>query len=286
MTETAQRGPADQPASTVTAIRSEQPPPPEVARLVSEFNQQSKANEKLYARAKQTADAASREAAAARQADAVRDEADASYEVIQAEDPDRRASRPRQWTIAGGTLLLDGVACYFAAEALGASQQETVAWAALFLALLGIGEVALDHFSEDHRGVWRWVAAALAGFIGLLGVLRYSFLVTVGAEGLVAATVGAALFTAATAGFVLIGYRALRLAEAGQAWRARRRLRATEKAAEQAHRALDRMLARRDRLAGAYLARIRLRLVQTCDSAALSQAERAVWAHLVGEDLR
>jgi hypothetical protein len=256
-----------------------------VARLVSEHNQQSKAHEKLYARAKQAADAASRAAFTAQQADAARDDADATYEAIQAEEPDRPAPRPRQWAIAGGALLLDGVACYFAAQALGAGEQETIAWTVLFLALLGIGEVALDHFSEDRGAVWHWIAVALAGFIGLLGVLRYSFLVTVGADRLVAAVVGAALFTAATAGFVLIGYRALRLAEASQAWRARRQLLAMERAAQEAHRRLGRMSAKRDRLAGAYLARIRLRLIRTSSSSELAQMERVLWAHLVGQDL-
>jgi len=284
MTESAQRDPADQPGSTVTALRSEQQPAVDAAQLVAEHNQQNKTHEKQYAQTRQATDTASRAAAVARQADAARDDAEATHEAIQAENPDRHAPRPRQWAIACGALLLDGVACYFAAEALGAGQQETVAWAALFLALLGIGEIALDHYSEDHRAAWRWVAVALAGFIGLLGVLRYSFLVTVGAEGLATAAIGTVLFTAATAGFVLIGYRALRLAEGGRAWRARRQLRAMQKSAVQAHHRLDQTLAQRDRLASAYLARIRVRLVRTCSSGELAQLERALRAHLIGED--
>lgn len=284
MTETAPRGPADQAGSTVTALRTEQLPMPDVARLVAEYNQQSKAHEKLYARARQAADAASRAAGAASHADAARDDADAAFEAVQAEEPDRRAPRPRQWAIASGALLLDGVACYFAAEALDGGQQETVAWAALFLALLGVGEIALDHFSEEHRTAWRWIVVALAAFIGMLGVLRYWFLLTVSADGLVAASVGAALFTAATAGFVLIGYRALRLAEASETWRARRRLRAMEAAAREAHRKFDRMRERRDRLTGAYLARIRLRLVQICSSTELPQVEQDLRGHLAGQD--
>jgi hypothetical protein len=286
MTEPAQRGAADQAGSTVTALRSEQQLGLDVAQLVAEHNQRNKTHEKQYARTRQATDAARGAAAAARQADAARDDAEATHEAIQAEEPDRPAPRPRQWTIAGGALLLDGVACYFAAEALGAGQQETVAWAALFLALLGIGEIALDHYSEDHRAAWRSIAVGLGAFIGLLGVLRYSFLATVGTEGLAAAAIGTVLFTAATAGFVLIGYRALRLAEGSLAWRARRHLRAMERAAAEAHRRLDRIVARRDRLASAYLARIRLRLVRTCSSSDLAQLEQVLWAHLVGEDTR
>jgi hypothetical protein len=283
MTETVQLGSADQPEDGFTALWDEQRRGPDVARVVSDYNQESKANEKQYGRAKQAADSASRIAFAADQADAARDEADATYEAFRAEDPDRNAPRPRQWIIAGAALLLDGVACYFAAEALDSGQGETIAWAALFLALLGIGEVALDHFSEDHRTAWRWIAVALAGFVGLLGVLRYSFLLTVG-RGLLAPSAGAVLFTVATAGFVLIGYRSLRLAETNQAWQARRLLRAKERAAREAHRRLDRMLARRDRLAGAYLARIRLRLVHTCSGSELQQIEQVLWAHLVGQE--
>ena len=268
----------------MTALRGEQPAS-DVTRQVSDYNRRSKAHEKLYARARQAADAASHAADGASRADAARDDAESAHEAIQAEEPDRHAPRPRQWAIAGGALLLDGVACYFAAEALGSDDRETAAWAVLFLALLGIGEVALDHFSAEHRAVWRWIAAALTGFVGLLGVLRFSFLVTVGAEGLVPAAVGAVLFTAVTTGLVLSGYRALRLAEASQAWQARRQLRTRERAASEAHRKLDRMLARRDRLAGAYLARIRLQLVQTCSSSELAEIEQVLWAHLVGTDL-
>ncbi len=280
----------EQQGSTVTALRSEQvlrseQAVPDVVPQIVDCNRASKAHEKLYSRAKQASDIVDRASKDAAKADRACDDADANHETIQAEDPDRRAPRPRQWLIAAGALALDGVACYFAAEALGSGQQETLAWALLFLALLGIGEVALDHYSDGREAAWRLTAAALSGFVVLLGVLRYSFLATVGAEGLIAATVGATLFTIATTGFLLIGYRSLRLAETGQAWRARRQLRAAQQAARAAHAKLDRRADRRDALARAYLSRIRLHLIQTCPGVALAPAEKAIWAHLTGKDM-
>ena len=59
-------------------------------------------------------------------------------------------------------------------------------------------------------------------FVALLSTLRFWFLATVGTGGLVPAIAGACLFTVATAGFLSLGYRALRAAETPQAWRARR----------------------------------------------------------------
>ena len=51
----------------------------------------------------------------------------------------------------------------------------------------------------------------------LLGILRFWFLATIGTDGLVPAATGAALFTAASAGSLCLGYRALRAAETPQA---------------------------------------------------------------------
>src|SRR3984893_8521018 len=110
---------------------------------------------------------------------------------------------------------------YFAAQALGNAQLETVAWAVLFLAVLGSGEVALDYYKERRPRVWRLLVTGLAIFVAGLGVLRYSYLATVGTDQTLAALVAAVLFTAATAGFVMLGYRALRAAETAPTWKAR-----------------------------------------------------------------
>src|SRR5215472_17299466 len=83
----------------------------------------------------------------------------------QAADPERRVPRWRQLLLAGGTLSLDAVACYFAAQALGNGQDETLAWTALFLAVLGAGEFALDFYRDRHRRVWRYIAIGLGGFV-------------------------------------------------------------------------------------------------------------------------
>jgi hypothetical protein len=288
MTEPAQHLQDDQQAvtaSTTMALRTE-PGAADVVPLIAACNRASKAHEKLYSRTKQATDEVGQADDEAAEADDTQDDREAEYEAIQAEDPHRRASRPRQWFIALAVLALDGVACYFAAEALGSGKQETLAWAGLFVALLGIGEIELDRYSEGHRLVWRCIAIALATFIVLLGVLRFSFLVVVGDEGLVAAAVGTTLFTIVTTGFVLIGYRALRLAETGQAWKARRRLRVQQSAAAAAHARHGRLTGRRDALARAYLSRIRLHLLEACSGAELAQAEQAVWAHLTGRDPR
>jgi len=289
MTEPAQYQADNQQAltvSTVTALRSEPGALPDVVPFITACNKESKAHLKLYSRTRQASDEADKAGEQAAEADQQRDELEAEHETIQAEHPHRTAARPRQWLIAVAALVLDAVACYFAAEALGAGQQETLAWAGLFLALLGVAEIALDHYSEGHRLAWRCTAAALTCFIVLLGVLRFSFLVTVGNEGMIAATVGTVLFTIATTGFVLIGYRALRLAETGRAWQARRRLRAQAKEAAAAHARHAQLADRRDALARAYLNRVRLQLLQACPGIAVAQAEQALWAHLTGRNPR
>ena len=50
--------------------------------------------------------------------------------------PRRRAPLPRQAFFALVTIALDGVACYFAAQALNGSQDSTLVWTAMFLAVL------------------------------------------------------------------------------------------------------------------------------------------------------
>ncbi len=284
MSKPAQQGPAGRQPSNISALSAKRPAQ-EVKELILDFNRLSKAHEDLYSRTRHETDLVNQSVIAARNADSERDAADRDHKTAQAEEPERRAPRPRQWLFAAAALCLDAAACYFAAEALGGSQPETIAWAALFLAVLGSGELMLDHFSDRHRVVWRWVAVVLGVFIMLLGLLRYSFLATVGAEGLLAALAGASLFSLATAGFVIIGYRALRAAESGKTWRARRLLRSRERAAAAAHGKLARQIAHRDGLASAYLSRIRLRLIEVGTVTPLRQMEQAVRTHLLGGDL-
>ena len=127
--------------------------------------------------------------------------------------------------------------------------------------------------------------AILGAFIGLLGVLRFVFLTTVGYGGDLAALVAATLFTVATAGFVVAGYRLLRAAETSQAWRARRLRRDCERAAAAARRAISKACTtRRDRLARAYLSRIRSQLARGYSASELPLMEQALTAHLTGQE--
>jgi hypothetical protein len=289
VSKAAQKQPERTLADNVTALRTEPSSallPEEVMAEILACNDASKAQEDLWSRTRQATDMVSQATAAARKADSEMSEADLEYKTAQAENPERSAPRPRQWLIAAGTLVLDGLACYFAAAVLDGDQLQTLIWAALFLALLGAAELALDHLRDHHRTLWRWIAFVLGSFIVLLGVLRYSFLATVGTAGPVAALAGAVLFTVATAGFVVVGYKALRAAETGSTWKARRRARGYARLAAAAHRRLDRQVAGRDRLARAYLCRIRTRLVRTYSASQLPAMEHAVWAHLLGQELR
>jgi hypothetical protein len=257
---------------------------PDVAGAIREFNASNHAHEDLWARTRQAADAV-RHAIVDRQlAQRASGEARDSHLAIQAEHPHRRASLMRQALIALATVALDAVACWFAAQALGSGQLETLLWAGLFLVVLAGGEIALDFYSEHSRRAWQAAAAALAAFVAGLGVLRYLFLATVGTDGTVTALVGAVLFTAVTAVLVMIGYRALRAAESFRAWQARRRARRAAREASAAGERLARRLAERDRLIDAYVARIRVSLVKTCTSALLARMEAAIRVHLTGRD--
>ena len=197
-------------------------PPVDVTALIRQVNAFNEAIEDLYLRARQAADITRRSDQAAEQAADLADTAKVAHRTIQAEHPRRRAPLPRQRFYALLTVILDGVACYFAAQALDGSQDTTLVWTVLFLAVLAVGEVALDFYRDRYQRAWRTVTAVLAAFVGALGALRFWFLATIGASGLIPAALGAALFTAVTAGFLFVGYRALRLAETPQAFRARR----------------------------------------------------------------
>ena len=80
----------------------------------------------------------------------------------------------------------------------------------------------MDFYRDRNLRTWHALAILTGAFVTLLGILRFWFLATIGTGGLVPAVAGAFLFTAATAGFLCLGYRALRAAETPQAWRARR----------------------------------------------------------------
>jgi hypothetical protein len=194
--------------------------PDAIACLVRAVNASHAALKDLWSRVRRAADIAFRSGKAAEKAGKVAEEAEIEHQIIQAEQPQRTAPLPRQMLFALLTVAFDGVACYFAAQAVGGGQLETLVWAGLFLAVLGAGEWVLDH-CRDRRW-WRLLAVGLGAFVSVLGVLRFSYLVTVGIGGLLPALGGAALLTAATAAFLVLGYRALRAAESNRAWQARR----------------------------------------------------------------
>lgn len=257
---------------------------PEVTEAVRRFNAENRAHHDLWSRTRQATDLADRAQKEVRDAEAAVTEAEVGHRAIQAEHPDRRAPRVRQIALMILTIILDAVACEFAAQALGNDQRQTLVWTALFLAVLAGGEVALHVARERGRTrIWRVTATAVAAFIVLLGILRFSFLDTVGFAGPVAAIVGATLFTLATAAFVICGYRALRASETVAAWKARRTRAAC---AREARAARERAAVRemeRDRLADAYLSEIRGSMLQFCTTNQIQPMEQAVRAHLIGQ---
>jgi hypothetical protein len=253
-----------------------------VAVLIRDVNASNNAVEDQCLRARQAADAAIRSAQAAEKAAAAAQAAAIAHQTIQAERPRRCAPLPRQVTLAAGTVALDGVACYFAAQALDGSQDSTLVWTVLFLAVLAGGEVALDFYRDRSQRTWRALAISTGAFVLLLGILRFWFLATIEDGGLVPAFAGAGLFTAATAGFLALGYRALRAAETPQAWHTRREARAARRAAQTARAAADRDARERDRLIDAYLGHVRKVVLRTCAVEQQLAMESAVRKHLCG----
>jgi hypothetical protein len=252
---------------------------------VRAFNDSHQANADLWSRARHAADIARHARDDASEADLHAAKADVAHRVIQAEHPERRASRPRQLLLAAATIVLDGVACNFAAQALGDDRTETLIWTVLFLAVLAAGELGLDVYQGRQKtAAWRFLAWGMGAFVVMLGLLRYSFLITVGPPGQATALTGATLFTAATACFVTLGYRALRAAETPVAWKARRRKLAMARKARATRTAMNAQVARRDRLADAYLSEIRAPLLRSCPASQLPAMEQAVRNHLVGGD--
>lgn len=256
------------------------PPPIDPTILIRDVNASNEAVEDQCLRACQAADIAAHSAQDAELAATAFQRATVVHWTIQAERPRRRAPLLRQVACALATVALDGVACYFAAQALGGSQDTTEVWTGLFLAVLAGGEFALDFYRDRNLQVWRALGILTGVFVALLGVLRFWFLATIGTDGLVPATVGAFLFTAVTAGFLCLGYRALRAAETPQAWRARRAVRKAWQAARAARATADRDAKERDRLILAYLGHIRKLVLKTYPVDVQLALESAVRSHL------
>ena len=269
-------GPPDgQPRTTTSA---------DIADFVVPFNASNQAHEDLWTRACQAGDAVRRSVHDRDGAQLRARHARSFHLAVQAEYPHRRSPLPQQVFVAASTLALDGVACWFAAQALGNGQVETLLWTLLFLAVLAGGEVSLDYYSERGGRTWRLLVTGLVAFVTGLGILRFLYLSTVGAVGAAAALVGAALFTTATAGFLVIGYRALRAAEKPPAWQARKWSRQADREVAAASRRVSRLLRERNRLVDAYISRIRGDLLGKCPSDQLPQLEAALREHLTGGD--
>jgi hypothetical protein len=257
----------------------------DVGESVRDFNASNQAHEDLWTRVHQAGDAVRRSAEDRDTAQLHARQARDFHLAVQAEYPHRSAPLLRQAFLAAFTVGLDAVACWFAAQALGNGQTETLLWAVLFLAVLAGGAVALDYYSERSGRAWRLLVAGLLVFVTGLGILRFLYLATVGGIGPGAALVGAALFTTATSGFLVIGYRALRAAEKFPAWQARKWSRQAARQAAAASHRVARLLRERNRLVDAYVSRIRVGLLGTCSPGQLPQLEAALRNHLNGCDL-
>ncbi len=256
--------------------------PVRVAVLIRDCNASAAAVEGQFLRTRRAAGVAARSEYAAEQAAAEARTAEVAHRAIQAEHPRRRAPLPRRVTFALGTVVLDGLACYLAAQALGGSLDATLAWTGLFLAVLASGEATLGYYRDHSERAWRVLILLTGFFVILLGTLRSWFLTTTG-TGLAPAIAGACLLTVATVGFLTVGYHALRVAETPTAWRARRQAGKTCQAARMARAEADRNAGERDRLIDAYLGHVRRLALKTCSAERQLAVESAVRQHLLGE---
>jgi hypothetical protein len=257
-------------------------PPIDVAVLIRDVNASNEAVEDQCLRARQAANIATRSACAADLSAAAAVRAEVAHQTIQAERPRRHAPLPRQVMLALITVALDGLACYFAAQALDGSQDSTLVWTGLFLGVLAGGEFALDFYKDRNERTWHTLVILIGIFVTLLGTLRFWFLVTIAGGALVPAIAGAFLFTGATAGFLSLGYRALRVAETPPAWRARRQARKARQAGRAARAEAEQDAAERDRLIDAYLGHVRREVQKTCPLEQQLETEAAVREHLSG----
>lgn len=257
--------------------------PLDAASVIRQVNESNEAVEDQCLRARHAADIARRSGLTADLAAAAAQGARIAHRTLQAEHRRRRASLPRQLLLALATVGADGVACYFAAQALDGSQDTTIVWAILFLAVLAGSEAALDFYRDRHWGAWRAALAVVSTFVLGLGVLRFWYLATIGTGALIPAVAGAALFTAVTAGFLFLGYRALRAAETPQTWRARRWAQTAARAARGTRADAVRDERERDRLIDAYLVEVRRLVLRTCTVDQQQVMEAEVRDHLMGK---
>ena len=130
-------------------------PPPDTADLIRVINARNEAVEDQYLRARQAADIAARSTLAAQQSAAAAKDAELAYRTIQAGDPRRRAWLPLRLLLALAALALDGMACYFAVQALGGSQSDILLWTCLSLGALSAGQIILDFC---RKRAWRALA--------------------------------------------------------------------------------------------------------------------------------
>lgn len=274
--------PEQEPSGTLAAGSAATGDLDPVAGLVRALNASHGALKDLWSRIRRAADIAFRSGQAAKQAEAAAESNRIAHHIVQAERPRRQAPLPRQLLLAAVTVALDGLACYFAAQALNGSPHATLIWTALFLAVLAGGELMLDAYSDRSPRTWRLLAFMLGAFVACLGVLRYTYLYAVGVGGPVPAVTGAALFTAATAGFLVLGYRALRTAETRRAWQARRHARAANRLAQATRAQADRDMADWNRLADTYIAEARHLLMDAFPTSEQPAVETALRAHLLG----
>lgn len=133
-------------------------PPPDTADLIRIINARNEAVEDQYLRARQAADIAARSALAAQQSAAAAKDAELAYRTIQAGYLRRRAWLPLRLLLALAALALDGMACYFAVQALGGSQSDILLWTCLFLGALSAGRVILDFCRKRAERAWRALA--------------------------------------------------------------------------------------------------------------------------------
>ena len=132
-------------------------PETDVAELIRSVNATNNAVEDQCLRTRRAADAAIRSARVAEDAEAAAEAARVAHQTIQAERPRRRSPLPRQVILAAWTIALDGVACYFAAQALGGSQDSTLVWTVLFLAALAGGKwpsTTIETVTSASGGPW------------------------------------------------------------------------------------------------------------------------------------
>lgn len=256
----------------------------DVTDLICKVNASDETAKDQCLRARRASGLAAHSARVAELSAAAARNAATTHEAAQAGCPRRRAPLPRQMALVLAAAGLDGVACYIAAQALGESQDATLVWTGFFLAVLAAGDMALNFYRDRSQRAWRASAVLAGSSVALLGTLRFVFLAAAGADRLAQAIAGAGLFTAATAGFLTLGYRALRVSEIPTAWRARQKSRKAARAARAARAIAARDTAERNRLITAYLDQVRSLLAEPYPDEQQLLIEAAAWQYLLWAD--